>query len=68
MAQAGDIGDQEGVIELALHLARAPDGRLDGTLHRPGETESIPFSGTLDLLRALEVALDESDDSGQNQR
>lgn len=52
--------DSRGAIDLTLRLGQATDGRLEGTLQKPGQTENVPFSGTLDLLRALEAALDES--------
>jgi hypothetical protein len=52
--------DGRGAIDLILRLGQATDGRLEGTLQKPGQTENVPFSGTLDLLRALEAALDES--------
>ncbi|MEZ0579973.1 hypothetical protein [Nocardioides sp. MH1] len=44
-------------VDLAVRLVRTPDGRLEGTLHRTDQAEEIAFSGTLDLLKALETAL-----------
>jgi hypothetical protein len=47
-----------GGVELALRVARTGEGRLEGTLHRSDQAEEIAFSGTLDLLKALETVLD----------
>jgi hypothetical protein len=52
-------GVQVAGIDVALRVARTGDGRLEGTLHRSGQAEEIAFSGTLDLLKALEIALGE---------
>jgi hypothetical protein len=57
MEQATSAGMYAGTVDLALRLVRTPDGRLEGTLRRPGQAEEIAFSGTLDLLKALETAL-----------
>jgi hypothetical protein len=46
--------------EVLLALARSPDGRLQGTIQRPGAPERLSFSGTLELLRALEDAIGEA--------
>jgi hypothetical protein len=60
MQGAAGNAAQRGAIDLTLRLGQATDGRLEGTLQKPGQTENVQFSGTLDLLRALEAALDES--------
>lgn len=40
-------------VTLEMEVARAPGGRLDGTLRR-GEDDPHRFSGTLELMRVLE--------------
>jgi len=60
MKRNAGTGGQAGAIELVMRVARAADGRLEGTINKPEQTEGAPFSGTLDLLRALEVALEQS--------
>lgn len=60
MEQATPTAAPVETFELALQVRRAPDGRLEGTLHRSDGVdgaEAIAFSGTLDLLKALESAL-----------
>jgi hypothetical protein len=52
-------GPQVEAVDFALRLVRTPDGRLEGTLQRTGQAEGIAFSGTLDLLKALETALND---------
>jgi hypothetical protein len=59
MESAEGSGAQRGAIDLILRLGQRADGRLEGTVKRAEQTASVPFSGTLDLLRALEAALDE---------
>jgi hypothetical protein len=59
MERATSTGLHADAIDLALRVARTGDGRLEGTLHRSDQAEEITFSGTLDLLKALETALGE---------
>jgi hypothetical protein len=59
MQSAAGKGAYQGAIDLTLRLGQGADGRLEGALQKPGQTASVPFSGTLDLLRALEAALEE---------
>ena len=60
MQQAAIGGEEMSTVVLALSVARANEGRLEGTLAAANQTERIAFSGTLDLVRALEAAVDES--------
>lgn len=39
-----------------MDINRTPDGRLEGQTQAPGEP-AIPFSGRLELLRAIEDVL-----------
>ena len=43
-------------LHLELVVSRTPDGRLAGTLRAP-EGEARRFSGTMDLVAALEAVL-----------
>ena len=43
---------------LLLEINRDPDGRLEGQLRTPDTDGWRPFSGVLELLKALEEALD----------
>jgi hypothetical protein len=40
-------------MRVTLDLFRAEDGRLEGTVHAPGEAGG-PFASLLDLLRVLD--------------
>jgi len=62
MERATSARTDAGGIDLALRVARTGDGRLEGTVHRSDQAEEIAFSGTLDLLKALEVALGDPGD------
>jgi hypothetical protein len=46
---------------LLLEINRAGDGRLEGQLRTPDTDCWRPFSGVLELLKALEEALDAVD-------
>ena len=37
-----------------IDLEQTPDDRVEGTLHREGEPEPVPFSGWTELLSLLE--------------
>lgn len=50
-------------MRLLLEVSRSQEGRLEGTIQSVGHTERSPFSGTLELLRVLEDAIDEADRS-----
>jgi hypothetical protein len=41
-------------IRLLLDIDRAPDGRLEGRIRAEGTDAWRPFSGVLELLKALE--------------
>jgi hypothetical protein len=41
-------------IRLLLEINRTPDGRLEGQISADGTDAWEPFSGVLELLRALE--------------
>jgi hypothetical protein len=43
-------------IRLLLDINRTPDGRLEGRIGADGTDAWKPFSGVLELLRALEDA------------
>jgi hypothetical protein len=57
MERATSTGVQAAGVDVALRVARTGVGRLEGTLRRSDGVEEIAFSGTLDLLRALETVL-----------
>jgi hypothetical protein len=42
-------------VELVMRAARDEHDRLDGTVRRAGTAEVHRFSGTLELLRVLEL-------------
>jgi hypothetical protein len=42
------------VIRLLLEITRTPDARLEGRIRTDGTDDWQPFSGVLELLRALE--------------
>jgi hypothetical protein len=42
---------------LVLDIRRLPDGRFEGTIHAPEDDRPAAFSGTLELLKALEESL-----------
>jgi hypothetical protein len=42
------------MVTLEMEVARAPGGRLDGTLRHGEDGDVHHFSGTLELMRALE--------------
>ena len=46
---------------LVLEITRAADGRLEGQLRTHNTDGWRPFSGVLELLKALEETLDASD-------
>jgi hypothetical protein len=46
----------EGEVVVSVELARREDGRLTGRVVG-GNVEPVPFSGTLELIRALEEHL-----------
>ncbi|MBW0093327.1 hypothetical protein I4I73_13530 [Pseudonocardia sp. KRD-184] len=37
-----------------VEIRPTPDGRVVGTVGRPGSADRVPFSGWMDLLRLLE--------------
>lgn len=37
-----------------VEIRPTPDGRVVGTVSRPGSADHVPFSGWMDLLRLLE--------------
>ena len=41
-------------IRLLLDISRTPDGRLEGRIRAEGTDAWRPFSGVLELLKALE--------------
>jgi hypothetical protein len=41
-------------IRLLLDIDRTPDGRLEGRIRAKGTDDWRPFSGVLELLKALE--------------
>jgi hypothetical protein len=41
-------------IRLLLDICRTPDGRLEGRIRADGTDAWRPFSGVLELLKALE--------------
>jgi hypothetical protein len=41
-------------IRLLLDISRTPDGRLEGRIRADGTGAWEPFSGVLELLKALE--------------
>jgi hypothetical protein len=41
-------------IRLLLEIQQTPDGRLEGRMRADGTDEWEPFSGVLELLKALE--------------
>ena len=43
-------------LELVVDIDRTADGHIEGRMHAPGEP-AVPFSGRLELLRAIEDAL-----------
>jgi hypothetical protein len=43
---------------LLLEINRAPDGRLEGQLRSQTTEAWMPFSGVLELLKAIEETLD----------
>jgi hypothetical protein len=43
---------------LLVDFCRSPEGRLEGTIRTVGEDDRTPFSGTLELLKVLEGALE----------
>jgi hypothetical protein len=43
-------------IRLLLDIQRTPDGRLEGRIRATGTDAWRPFSGVLELLKALEEA------------
>jgi hypothetical protein len=43
---------------LVLEITRTPDGRLEGQLRADTSDAWRPFSGVLELLKALEESLD----------
>lgn len=58
----------DSATDVLLALTRSPDGRLQGTIQRPGNPERSPFSGTLELLRVLEDAIGEPPSPAGDQR
>jgi hypothetical protein len=52
---------------LLLEINRAPDGRLEGQLRTHNTDRWKPFSGVLELLKALEQTLDAIDSAAQAQ-
>jgi len=47
-------------IRLFLDINRTPDGRLEGQIRAHGTNTWKPFSGVLELLRALEETYTDS--------
>jgi hypothetical protein len=43
-------------LKLVVDIDRTADGHIEGRIHAPGEP-ALPFSGRLELLRAIEDAL-----------
>ena len=43
-------------LELVVDIDRTADGHIEGRIQAPGEP-ALPFSGRLELLRAIEDAL-----------
>ncbi len=43
-------------LKLVVDINRTADGHIEGRIHAPGEP-ALPFSGRLELLRAIEDAL-----------
>ncbi len=41
-------------IRLLLDINRTPDGRIEGRIRTEGTDAWMPFSGVLELLKALE--------------
>ena len=52
---------------LLLEIGRAADGRLEGQLRTHHTDCARPFSGVLELLKALEETLDASDTAAHAQ-
>jgi hypothetical protein len=42
-------------LKLVVDIDRTADGHIEGRIHAPGEP-ALPFSGRLELLRAIEDA------------
>ena len=49
-----DHQNKGAMVTLEMAVARAPGGRLDGTLRHGADDDVHHFSGTLELMRALE--------------
>jgi hypothetical protein len=41
-----------------VNISRSPSGRLEGTIQAADGDRSVPFSGTLELLKVLEAVLE----------
>jgi hypothetical protein len=41
-------------MEIVINVVKSPSGRLAGTMHAPGDGSAVDFSGTTELLAALE--------------
>jgi hypothetical protein len=49
---------------LLVDISRSPAGRLEGAIQRAPDGDPTSFSGTLELLKVIESALDEAPADG----
>lgn len=45
---------EQGTERFVVEIRPTDDGRVVGTVGRPGSADPVPFSGWMDLLRLLE--------------